>query len=112
MNRTATTSANKPQVETGMHGPVVVPVKGEVVVKSGYVPFVIWLRAKAVSGGALQNANIRVAAFSESSKGRPGYFPKVPPHDGRWQASNGAGMIPWKRPKPARTTTLCFVPTL
>ena len=62
--------------------------------------------------GALAKAKSRVFASRESSKGRPGYLPFVPPQDGSWHASSGAGIIPWNNPKPARSTRLRFVPTL
>ena len=60
-----------------------VPVNGEIEVKSGYVPFTNnWLWAKAVRGGPLAKAKSRVLAASESSNGRPGYLPSVPPQEG------------------------------
>src|SRR5260370_24705907 len=62
--------------------------------------------------GALANANSRVTEFRASPCGRVGYGPAVPPHEGIWQAINGAGMIPWNRPNPARTTTWRLVPRL
>src|SRR5689334_1903706 len=74
---------------------------------------------KPVRNGELANANNSVLAFRLSSNGRPGYFPLlscatlgVPPHDGIWHASKGAGMIPWNSPNPPRNTTFFFVPTL
>src|SRR6266849_4357936 len=110
MNRTATTSPKKPHCERVVSPGKQTFGKGTA---SGYVPVVIrLLRPRAVIPGWLANAKMRVAASRESSKGRPGYLPKVPPHEGRWQASRGAGIIPWKRPKPARTTMLRLVPTL
>ena len=62
--------------------------------------------------GALAKANRRVVEFKESSFGRPGYGPDVPPQEGCWQASSGMGRIPWKIPAPPRSTTLYFPPKL
>src|SRR5579862_3742712 len=59
--------------------------------------------------GELAKLKSPVLAFRLSSNGRPGYFER-PPHEGAWHISNGEGIIPWKRPKPARTTTLWDVP--
>src|ERR1700730_14224094 len=87
-------------------------VKGSVVL-SGYAPSRDRpCKAKEVMVGELAKAKSSVLASSPFSNGRPGYFPMVPPHDGSWQASSGAGMMPWKRPNPARTTKFRLVPRL
>src|SRR5712692_3751693 len=42
---------------------------------------------------------------------RPGYLAR-PAQQGFWASRRGDGMIPWNRPEPTRTTTLCEVPKL
>src|SRR6266852_241600 len=109
--RTTTEGPKNPQVEMGLQ-PGNGFVKGSVVL-SGYAPsFTRPCNAKEVIAGELAKAKSSVLAFSPFSKGRPGYFPMVPPHEGSWHASKGAGMMPWNNPNPARTTTLRFVPML
>src|SRR5260370_10213981 len=62
-------------------------------------------------GGARAKLKRQVLAFKLFANGRPGYV-ESPPQESAWHISSGEGMIPWKRPAPARKTTLCGVPKL
>src|SRR5258708_12942097 len=85
-------------------------VNGSVVL-SGYAPsFTRPCNASDVIAGALAKAKSSVLAFNPFSNGRPGYVPMVPPQDCASQATNGAGIIPSKNPKPPRTTTFPLLP--
>src|SRR6267143_143794 len=71
-----------------------------------------WSKRTTTDGPKKPQVEIGLQPGNGFSNGRPGYVPMVPPQDGSWQASKGAGIIPWNNPNPARTTTLRLVPML